>query len=164
MTKTLKPNHSLSLSIQYATALPTLPRWRVRRWVAGVLDRVAPTAPVELNLRFVSPHEARELNRTYRHKDYVPNVLTFAYDDVLVPGQPILGDIVICVDVLEKEATAQHKPFVEHACHLVVHGTLHALGYDHQTATQAKEMEALEIQILKRWDIPDPYEPRKAMP
>ena len=160
MTKTLKPNPSLSLSVQYATDLLALPRWRVRRWVAGVLDQVAPTEPVELSLRFVSPHEAQALNRTYRHKDYVPNVLTFAYDDMLVPGQPILGDIVICADVLQQEAHEQHKPFLAHACHLVVHGTLHALGYDHQTAAQAKEMEALEIQILKRWGIPDPYELR----
>lgn len=160
MTKTLKPKPSLSLSIQYATNLPQLPRWRVRRWVSSVLDYLALTQPVELSLRFVDPHEARELNRTYRHKDYVPNVLTFAYDDALAPGQPILGDIVICTDVLEQQADEQHKSFLEHACHLIVHGTLHALGYDHQTKAQAREMESLEIEILKRWHIPDPYQPR----
>lgn len=160
MTKTLKPKPSLSLSIQYAADLPQLPRWRVRRWVSGVLDHVTLSQPVELSLRFVDPREARELNRAYRHQDYVPNVLTFAYDDALAPGQPILGDIIICTDVLERQADEQHKPFLEHACHLVVHGTLHALGYDHQTKAQAKEMESLEIEILKRWHIPDPYQPR----
>lgn len=162
MTKTPKPKSSLSLSIQYAVDLPRLPRWRVRRWVTGVLDHVGPAEPVELNLRFVDPHEARDLNRTYRHKDYVPNVLTFTYDDALVRGQPILGDIVICADVMEQEAHEQHKPFLQHACHLIVHGTLHALGYDHQTKAQAKEMESLEIEILKRWHIPNPYQPRTA--
>jgi probable rRNA maturation factor len=90
------------------------------------------------------------LNRDYRHKDYATNVLTFAYNEgeELADDEPVQADIVLCTDVLQREAEEQKKTVEEHVAHLVVHGVLHAQGYDHEHDEEAEEMEGLETEIL----------------
>lgn len=107
----------------------------------------------EINVRFVGPEEGRELNRTYRGKDYATNVLTFDYQHTPVA----LADLVICTQVLVDEAKAQQKSFREHLAHLLVHGVLHAQGWDHETDDEAERMEALETRILTGLGFADPY-------
>ena len=119
--------------MQYASNAADLPtRAQVRRWVRAALD-----ADATVNVRFVDAIEGRALNAEYRGKDYATNVLTFVYDD----EDPRAGDIVLCVPVLRQEAAAQGKTFAAHCAHLVVHGTLHMQGYDHERAADAKAME-----------------------
>ena len=153
--------NKLSLTVQYADAnlANIVTRPLLRRWVKAAL-----LAPAELTLRFVAAEEARNLNRDYRGKDYATNVLTFAYSDddanpdqSLEPDQPTRADIVFCSEVLQREAGEQHKPLMAHAAHLVVHGVLHAQGYDHEDDADAAEMEALEITILATLGLPNPY-------
>ncbi|MDN5843534.1 MAG: rRNA maturation RNase YbeY [Alcaligenaceae bacterium] len=156
-----------SLSVQYAAELPEIPRWRVRRWVAHALEGAfdarartglpqAPGRAVALTLRWVDEAEGHELNQSYRDRDYATNVLTFEYG--ADPEGWIHSDIVLCVPVLRREAAEQHKTLRQHAAHLVTHGILHALGYDHIKADEAAVMEALETDILAKQRIPDPYQ------
>jgi probable rRNA maturation factor len=156
----------LSLSVQYAADAPALERWRLRRWVRRALARAfamrehnhlpaAEARAVALTLRLVDEPEGRELNRTYRERDYATNVLTFEYG--VDPEGCVHGDIVLCVPVLRREAEGQRKPLSHHAAHLVCHGVLHALGYDHVDPDEARVMEALETEILADQHIPDPY-------
>ena len=150
----------LRLSVQYATDGETPPRARVRRWVAAALALAGDEAPIggaTLTVRFVDAHEGRMLNRTYRGKDYATNVLTFPYGTEASAGDTVEADIVICMPVLEAEALAQDKPLVAHVAHLVVHGVLHAAGYDHEAAHDAGTMEQLERDVLARFRIADPY-------
>jgi probable rRNA maturation factor len=152
-----------SLSIQYAVPAAELPRWRLRRWVGHALAQALaapdPRAgqPVALTLRIVDTDEGRALNAGYRQRDYATNVLTFEYG--AAPDGSISGDIVLCLPVLVREAAEQHKPLLHHAAHLVTHGVLHALGWDHIEADEAEHMEALETRILAAQHIPDPYRP-----
>lgn len=146
----------LSLSVQYNVAEEVrLPRWRLRRWVTQALAALEGPAGASFTLRLVGAAEGRRLNRDFRERDYATNVLTFEYG--ADPAGTVHGDIVICVPVLVREAKAQKKPFLNHAAHLVIHATLHALGYDHLDPEQEAEMESLEIEILARMAIPDPY-------
>jgi len=142
---------SLSLSIQLGEGVDELPatRARLRRWVAAAID-----ADATLALRFVSEREARALNAQYRHRDYVPNVLTFPYH---AAGEHIEADIVICAPVVGREARAQRKEYGDHLAHLVIHGVLHACGHDHQHAGDAARMQALETAVLARFGIGDPW-------
>jgi probable rRNA maturation factor len=143
----------LSLSVQYPdTRLQdAVPRAVVRRWVQAAL-----LAPAELTIRFVNEAEGRVLNRDYRGKDYATNVLTFAYteDD---DSDVTQADIILCTDVMQKEAEEQNKSLEAHAAHLIVHGVLHAQGYDHENDDEAAEMETLEIDILARLGFNNPY-------
>ena len=135
--------------VQYATEsseVPTRPQFR--RWVKAALQRDA-----EVALRLVDEAEGRDLNRQFRGKDYATNVLTFVYDDT----QPLTGDIVLCVPVVQHEAQQQHKDLIAHYAHLTVHGILHLQGYDHMVDADAAEMEQLEIAILAKLGYPDPY-------
>ncbi len=143
---------ALSLSVQYPDARlrERLGRAKLRRWVQAAL-----LAPAELTIRFVDTEEGRGLNREYRGKDYATNVLTFPYTES--EDELTCADIVLCSDVLEKEAAEQDKTLEEHAAHLVVHGALHAQGYDHEDEDEAAEMEGLEIEILARLGFADPY-------
>ena len=139
--------NKLALSVQYADPrlVDTLPRPEIRRWV-----KAAQFAPAELVIRFVDDNEGRTLNRDYRGKDYATNVLTFAYDEaeVIMDTDIVRADIVLCVDVLLREAQQQAISVMQHAAHLIVHGVLHAQGYDHEADDEAAEMEALEDEIL----------------
>jgi probable rRNA maturation factor len=152
----------LSLSVQYALAAKSLPRWRLRRWIgrAVVYGANLSVKNVQLTLRLVGSVESQQLNFDYRTKPKPTNVLTFTYNgsdtDTL-----ILADIVICTPVLKAEARAQGKAYLDHAAHLVVHGTLHALGYDHVKPAQARLMENLEREILASLSIDDPYTTEK---
>lgn len=143
-------SHKLTLSVQYADRrlADALPRPDIRRWV-----KAAQFADAELVVRLVNENEGRELNRDYRGKDYATNVLTFDYS-----GPPELAaDIVICLPVIQKEAKAQKKTVDAHLVHMVVHGLLHACGLDHESEEEAEAMEALEVRILSRFRIANPY-------
>jgi probable rRNA maturation factor len=148
--------NKLTLSVQYAdTRLrDVITRPSIRRWIQAALF-----TPAELTIRFVDADEGRALNREYRAKDYATNVLTFAYNEGedVDPEAPTQADIILCTDVLEKEAQEQKKPLEQHAAHLIVHGVMHAQGYDHETDEEAAEMEALEIEILAALGYPNPY-------
>ena len=127
-----------------------------RQWCELTLRQRS--ADSELTIRLVDEAEGRELNRTWRQKDYATNVLSFPAD---VPDEfldiPLLGDLVICVPVVAREAAEQGKPLMAHWAHLVIHGCLHLLGYDHIEDTEAEEMEDLERQLLAELGHPDPY-------
>jgi probable rRNA maturation factor len=154
---------ALSLSVQYAVAAPGLPRWRLRRWIARALDAArddgqAAFQGAQISLRVVGQAEGRQLNHAFRGRDYATNVLTFEYG--VGPDDVARGDIVLCLPVLRREAREQRKTALDHAAHLTIHGTLHALGYDHIKARDAKRMESLETRVLAGMGIADPYAPR----
>lgn|SRR5690554_5569223 len=141
---------SLWLDMQRGPGVRAMPvtRARLRRLALAALERDA-----SLTVRFVGEAEGRELNRRYRGRDRATNVLTFPYDS----PQRLEADIVICVPVVRAEARAQRKRFDDHLAHLVVHGVLHAQGHDHGDDDEARRMEAIEVAILRRFRIPDPY-------
>jgi len=143
---------ALSLSIQGRARFAGLPaRSTLARWAAAALEGDA-----EITLRFVGSAEGSRLNREFRGKDYATNVLTFAYAQ-----QPLVtADIVLCVPVVRREARVQRKDPRDHFAHLVVHGLLHARGFDHDQARRARAMEAQEVAILARLGVTDPYLPR----
>lgn len=123
---------------------------QLRHWVEAALF-----APAELTLRFVATEEGRMLNRDYRGKDYPTNVLTFCYtEDADAATQ---ADIVLCTDVLESEVLEQETTLEAHVCHLVIHGVLHAQGYDHEDDDEAAEMEQIEADILGTLGFANPY-------
>jgi probable rRNA maturation factor len=145
----------LTLSLQFAAKSfvehkALLPRTTVLRWAKAALF-----ADAELTLRFVDAEEGRALNRSYRGKDYATNVLTFAYAES--EDDPVSGDIVLCCPVVEREAGEQGKPLEAHYAHLIVHGVLHAQGYDHEDEDEAKEMEGIETELLATLGFPNPY-------
>jgi probable rRNA maturation factor len=144
------------IDVDCASADPGIPGApSMRRWVRAALD--AAHAGAEISVRIVDEPEMRELNARYRHKDYPTNVLSFPAG--LPPGVdvPLLGDIVICAPLVKREAAEQHKALRAHWAHLLVHGTLHLLGHDHERARDAEVMEALERRILAALKFPDPY-------
>lgn len=145
-----------SLSVQFASDADALPsRAQVRRWVAAALEH-----PAEISVRIVDAEEAQALNRDYRDKTYVPNVLTFEYGEIGHDelGRGILGgDVVVCAPVVEREAREQGKPAKQHYAHMTIHGVLHLQGYDHIDPAEAEIMESREIAILKQFHIPNPY-------
>ena len=111
----------------------------------------------ELLIRFVDKLEIQQLNRDYRHKDITTNVLSFPSDLPIEIDESILGDVVICIDVVIEEAQVQNKKFEDHLIHMAIHGTLHLLGFDHIKEEGAIEMESLEIKILEKLKIDNPY-------
>ena len=112
---------------------------------------------LELVIRVVDANESQELNKTFRGKDYPTNVLSFPADIQLPEGPTILGDIAICLPVVKREADEQSKRFDQHFAHMVVHGCLHLMGYDHEDEHDADQMEAKEIGILENLGYPNPY-------
>ena len=144
----------LALTLQFSTGVPAahralLKRARVTRWM-----RMALRHPGEITVRIVGSAEGRRLNRDYRQKDYATNVLTFDYSHAPVVG----ADLVLCAPVVAREAREQGKTLEDHYAHLLVHGTLHAQGYEHETHERdALEMEALESLLLQTLGYPDPY-------
>jgi probable rRNA maturation factor len=146
---------NLSLSLQFgkladvARHRAALPRHKVARWIRHALD-----ADAEITVRIVDAEEGRALNREYRKKDYATNVLTFDYTQEPV----VTADLVLCAPVVAKEAREQHKTLQAHYAHLLVHGTLHAQGWDHETGeADAQIMEAREIAILAGLGLKNPY-------
>ncbi len=149
---------NLELDIQLAcsgTDIPTAVEFEV--WIRAALAGERDDA--EVSLRVVDPAEITALNSQYRGKDYATNVLSFPADLPEELNLPLLGDIVICADVVEREAAEQHKTSRAHWAHMVVHGTLHLLGYDHIDDDEADCMEGREIEILKQLNFPNPYTP-----
>lgn len=142
---------SLDLAIQFALKGDLPSRADFRRWAKAALK-----TDVVASLRLVDQAEGRELNRDYRGKDYATNVLTFAYGAV-AEGQPLTGDIVLCVPVVEREAEQQGKRLPDHYAHLTIHALLHLQGYDHERRAEAVTMEALESFIMQKLGLPDPY-------
>ena len=112
----------------------------------------------ELLIRIVDKDEIQDLNKTYRAKDQTTNVLSFPSDLPIEIDEAILGDVVICTNVVADEAKAQNKTFNHHLIHMAIHGTLHLLGYDHIDEKEALIMEGLEIKILEKIKIANPYE------
>lgn len=155
----------LDLHIQFDYAHPELNTEAVTLWVRTTLHELQalyaqsqdlpPYQAVALGIRFCDRAEALELNQTYRHKDYAPNVLSFEYG--IDPTGTLNGDIIICVPVLMAEALEQHKTLSQHAAHLCIHGVLHTFGYDHIDEADAEDMEALEIHVLQQLHIANPY-------
>ncbi|NML18959.1 rRNA maturation RNase YbeY [Azohydromonas caseinilytica] len=141
----------LSLSLQFAdpSHRAELPRHKVRRWIRAALDEL----PAEITVRIVGEEEGRQLNREFRGKDYATNVLTFDYAHEPV----VVADLVLCAPVVEREAGELKLPLADHYAHLLVHGTLHAQGFDHEEDDEAAEMEALETRILLGLGLHDPY-------
>ena len=121
---------------------------QLKRWASAALATDA-----QLTFRFVGLEEGQTLNRDFRGKDYATNVLTFPYQ----PDNPCMADIVICMPVVIREAREQSKSLKHHLAHMLIHSTLHAQGYDHETEEEATSMEALEVAILQRFKINNPY-------
>ena len=155
---------TLSLAVQFASKAKHLPtRAQVRRWALAAHGGGAS----EITIRYVDEKEGRALNLAYRQKDYATNVLTFVHELVTAPhpNPPPLGegasyaaDIVICAPVIWREAREQKKPVAAHHGHMVIHGMLHAQGFDHEIDADAAEMEAIEVALLKRFRIKNPYD------
>lgn len=141
---------TLALSLQFADPRhrAQLPRHKVLRWVRAALE-----APGEINVRIVGEDEGRSLNRDYRGKDYATNVLTFDYEHEPV----VVADLVLCAPVVEREAAEQGIPVADHYAHLLVHGALHAQGWDHEAEDEAQAMEARETELLLAMGLADPY-------
>lgn len=144
-----KVSNKLTLAIQYVSQLPETPnRQQFRKWVKAALVESA-----EIVIRIVDQEEGLSLNQRFRGKAYPTNVLTFTYDDSL----PLTGDIVLCAPVVIREAQEQHKNIEAHYAHLTIHGVLHLQGHDHETDSEAANMEQLESQLMIQLGYPDPY-------
>ena len=162
----------MPVDVQYATDTAAPAAESIQRWaraalgsgcrnaaVAGACRESAPAAASregELCVRIVDEDESQRLNRDYRHNDAPTNVLSFPAD-VDLPDALIWGDVLVCAPVVAREAAARQKPYEDHFAHMVVHGVLHLLGYDHQTAADAAVMERLEAGIMDRLGMSDPY-------
>ena len=146
----------LELHLQAATREQSLPSEQdFRQWVELALSGYQ--EPAELNIRLVDEKESRSLNRDYRGKDKPTNVLSFPFAAPQVVESDLLGDLAICAPVVAREAREQNKPLPAHWAHMVVHGVLHLLGFDHQDERQAQEMERVEVELLARLGVADPY-------
>ncbi|WP_336777262.1 rRNA maturation RNase YbeY [Pantoea sp. USHLN256] len=126
-----------------------------QRWLEAAVTPFQPES--EVTVRLVDEAESNELNLTYRGKDKPTNVLSFPFEAPPGIELPLLGDLIICRQVVEQEAAEQGKTVEAHWAHMVVHGTLHLLGYDHIEDEEAEEMEALETEIMLALGYPDPY-------
>ena len=125
---------------------------------ANAAWKAAGDGAAELSILLSGDEEVRMLNRDYRSQDKPTNVLSFPAGDEDAAGRPrLLGDVVLALETIEREAAAQSKPLADHLSHLTMHGVLHLLGHDHETETQATAMEALETEILRGLGIADPY-------
>jgi len=126
--------------------------WALAALVDGITD-----VDYWVNFQFMSKEDIQALNKQFRHKDKPTNVLTFPNNQPFNPEEPFLGDIAICTDTLKEEAANENKSLQDHLAHLVIHSILHTQGYDHQTDDQAKHMETMEIDLLKQFNITNPY-------
>jgi probable rRNA maturation factor len=147
---------NLSIDIQKACASDDSPdEDSIKRWVsAAIRDE---RNECELSIRIVDEQESADFNQRYRGKSGATNVLSFPFDAVTPEPLPILGDLVICAPVLAREASEQQKTTTAHWAHIVIHGVLHLLGYDHIEDQDAEQMESLETEIMLILDFPPPY-------
>ena len=155
-TKNKVNSPKLKIDLQYASSA-----------IESTLNKIASPALIKkwvksatplggfITLRFVNAAEGKKLNLAFRQKDYATNVLTFPYE---LSKNELVADIIFCLPVLQKEAKEQDKLLKAHLAHLVVHGCLHAQGYDHEAAKDAKKMETLEIQTLQKMGFANPYQ------
>jgi probable rRNA maturation factor len=144
----MRPELRLSLQQPDGRHRSVLARHRVARWIRAALD-----APAEITVRIVDEAEGRALNRDFRAKDCATNVLTFDYQREPV----VVADLVLCAPLVAREAREQRKTLVAHYAHLVIHGTLHAQGADHERAAEARAMEGRETALLMALGFADPY-------
>jgi probable rRNA maturation factor len=151
------------IEVQRATAGEAPSEEDIVGWIEAVLDRVParddgpqPAGRGEVCVRLVDEAESAALNAQYRHKQGPTNVLSFPAE-VELPETRFWGDIVVCVPLVHREAAEQGKTVSAHFAHLIVHGVLHLLGYDHQSAAEADQMESIERGILDRFGVADPY-------
>lgn len=151
----MKARPALQLSLQFADTSHRvqLPRHRVQRWVRAALVR-----PGQVTVRIVGEDEGRALNRDYRGQDHATNVLTFDYAHAPV----VVADLVLCAPVVMREARAQRLDIAAHYAHLLVHGTLHAQGFEHEDDADAAVMQARESEIVLALGFADPYARRRA--
>ena len=150
------------INIQYATEKKLTPSASLlRTWAKHALSEQLKSA--EITIRIVDIAEMTELNQHYRHKNGPTNVLSFPFElpKEIVLDMPILGDIVICPDVVNREAIEQHKTQKAHWAHMIIHGIFHLQGYDHETDEEAEVMETLEIQTMKKLGFANPYDLNK---
>lgn len=143
----------LQLACEDNTGLPE--EGQIQSWLDAVISPFQEEA--EVTVRLVDDAESHELNMTYRGKDKPTNVLSFPFEAPPGIELPLLGDLVICRQVVEQEALEQDKPLAAHWAHMVIHGSLHLLGYDHIQDDEAEEMEALETEIMLALGYADPY-------
>ena len=143
----------LQIACEQETGLPTVEE--IEQWAAAAVQ--PQSDEVEMTVRIVDEAESHELNLNYRGKDRPTNVLSFPFECPDEVELPLLGDLVICRQVVEREAQEQDKPLMAHWAHMVVHGSLHLLGYDHIEDDEAEEMESLETQIMTGLGFADPY-------
>lgn len=150
---------AIILDLQIATDdnqnLPT--EEQIMQWLNVILPQFMDNA--EITIRIVDEQESQQLNNTYRHKDKPTNVLSFPFESPIEIEVPLLGDLIICKQVVEAEAKEQHKSLTAHWAHMIVHGCLHLLGYDHILDEEAKEMENIEIDIMQQLGFNNPYQP-----
>jgi probable rRNA maturation factor len=151
----------MSIRVDLQVAISNTQRYlpsvvQLRDWIAqAVRDRYS---KAEVTVRIVASEESAQLNQTYRHKSGPTNVLSFPFEADVPMRVPLLGDLVICADIVEREAQQQHKPVEAHWAHMVIHGALHLIGFDHLTTEEAQAMEGLEIQIMQQLGYANPYE------
>lgn len=151
-----QPMISLDLDLQIAVSNLNLPtQAEFETWVRTAVGQTMPE--VELTIRIVEVAESQLLNLTYRGKDKPTNVLSFPFEAPPEVELPLLGDLVICAHVVEQEAIEQNKPLNAHWAHMVIHGCLHLLGYDHIIDLEADEMESLETQLVEGLGFTNPY-------
>ncbi len=155
----------LTLDLQVALSDPSaLPgQEQLEKWARAALMGAGRTEDSEITVRFVEPFEIQDLNREYRQIDKPTNILSFPFECPPGVSLPLLGDLIICKEVLLREAAEQGKSVEEHCAHLIVHGCLHLLGYDHIQDDEAEIMEALESKIVMSLGYPDPYLAEKSM-
>ncbi|MEH0665424.1 rRNA maturation RNase YbeY [Vibrio scophthalmi] len=144
----------LQLAVEQETGLPTFEQFS--QWLNAAVTLFQSDA--EVTIRIVDSEESQQLNHEYRGKDKPTNVLSFPFEAPPGIEMDLLGDLIICRQVVEQEANEQGKPLMAHWAHMVVHGSLHLLGYDHIEDDEAEEMESLEIEILDKMGITNPYE------
>ncbi len=143
----------LQIATENSADLPT--EQQIQQWANAAVR--AETVEPEITVRIVDEAESHQLNLTYRGKDKPTNVLSFPFECPDEVALPLLGDLVICRQVVEREAQEQGKLLTAHWAHMVVHGSLHLLGYDHIEEDEAEEMESLESQIMRSLGFADPY-------
>lgn len=149
----------LDLQIAHESDIKLPSETQIQTWLDKILPQFVDQA--ELTIRIVDEEESQTLNATYRQKNKPTNVLSFPFEAPIEMETPLLGDLVICAPIVEQEALEQNKTLDAHFVHLLLHGCLHLLGYDHIEEAEAIEMESLEIAILAELGFNNPYELQK---